>query len=415
MIEYKTLGCGVGLVTQYEPDAQMACLGVFVGAGNCRETAENSGVSHFIEHMFFKGTNTRNALQLAQAADDLGAAINAYTGKEETVYYIKALTGLFPQASELLLDMLCNSVFDPAEIRREKGVVLEEMMMAEDTPDDIIIDHLTDRVYYGTSLQRPVLGTRSSLRRLDRGTILEYINTYYAKDNIVVAAVGNFDENRLVSQLDEYLDGLAEKSPQRGEIRPSGVKRFRDISRDVSQSHIALGIPTVSVGSPDYYAQSIVLDVFGGSMSSRLFQTLREKLGLCYSVYSSPESFTDSGMIYIYSDVTQGKEKEAVDAIAGELEELADKGISEEQIELVKRRLKSGYIFSLERINGRMHVLGKNRLLLGRNYTPEENMAEIDAITPRQVSDYIAMIADIHRYSAVSISKEKLDIRKLIG
>lgn len=415
MIEYKKLECGVGLVTEHDPNALMACVGIFVGAGSNRETAENSGISHYIEHMFFKGTKTRNALELAQASDDLGAAINAYTGKEATCYYIKALTELFPQAVDVLLDMLCNSVFDAKEMRRERGVILEEMMMAEDTPDDIILDQLTDRIYYGTQLQRPVLGSRSSLRRIDREAILDYIKTYYTKDNMVVSVVGNFDENRLISQLNDSLAVFAEKSPLRGEIRPSGAKRFKDSARDVSQSHLALGIPTVSVASDDYYAQSIVLDVLGGSMSSRLFQTVREKLGLCYSIYASPVSYTDSGMMYIYTDVTLGKEKAAIDAIAGELEDLAEKGIEESQIELVKRRLKSGYIFSLERMNGRMHQMGKNRLLLGRNYTPEESMAEIDAVTPEQVRKYIESIADIRKYSAVSISKEKLDIRKMIG
>jgi predicted Zn-dependent peptidase len=415
MIEFKQLESGIRLVYEKLPEYQSACLGVWVGAGSARETDDIAGISHYIEHMFFKGTKTRTALQIAKDTDDLGASVNAFTGKEATCYHIKALTEVFPAAVDVLFDMLRNSLFDEKEMRRELGVILEEMSMYEDTPDDIIIDYLTDRVLYGTPLQRPVIGSRKALRSIRRENILEYIKTLYTRDNIVVAVVGNFDERDLEERIERSFRGLRAKSPVKNITPPEGGPRFFNKTRDIGQSHIALGLPTVDQRSDDFYTQAIVNDYLGGSMSSKLFQNIREKRGLSYSVYSAPTSYASAGMLYIYAGVALGKEKEAVDAIRFELEDLGEKSIPEDQIQVIKQRLKSGYIFAQESLNNRMSIIGKNRLLLGRNYTQEETMAEVDAVSPAQVAAFCERLADIRKYSGVVISKNKLDIRKLIG
>jgi len=415
MIEFKKTNGGIALVTEKVDNAQSACIGIWVGAGSYCETPDIYGISHVIEHMFFKGTPSRNAMQIAKDTDDLGVNINAFTGKQATCYHIKALTEVFPKACDILFDMLVNSLFDPKELRREKGVILEELHMVEDTPDDYVMDLLTDRVFYGTSMQSTVLGTVKAIKAVTHDKIIDYINTWYKKDNIVVSVVGNFDEKQLEKQIDAYLSGIGEKSPQRPEIVPQDARRFSSRTRDVAQSHIALGIRTVDIASEDYYAQAIANDVLGGSMSSRLFQNIRERQGLAYTVYSYPMSFVGIGMNSIYAAVTLGKEQQTMDAIAEELERLGREGLKDDEITVIKQRLKSGFIFGREKMENRMFALGKNRLLLGRNFTPEETMAEINAVTADQVNDYCRRIADIKAYSGACISKDKIDLKKLIG
>ena len=415
MIDYRKTNGGIALVTEKVENAQSACIGVWVGAGSYCETPEINGISHVIEHMFFKGTPSRNALQIAKDTDDLGVNINAFTGKQATCYHIKALTEVFPQACDILFDMLVNSLFDPKELRREKGVILEELHMTMDTPDDYVMDLLTDRVFYGTPMQSTVLGTVKAIKGITQEKIRDYIDTWYNKDNIVVSVVGNFDEKTLEKQIDKYLSGFGEKSPEKPKIEAQEGRRFSARSRDVGQSHIALGIRTIDIASKDYYAQAIANDVLGGSMSSRLFQNIREQQGLAYTVYSYPMSFVGIGMNYIYAAVSLGKEQQTIDAIAYELEKLGREGLESKEISVVKQRLKSGYIFSREKMENRMFALGKNRLLLGRNFTPEETMAEISAVTDDQVNDYCRSIADLKAYSGAAISKDKLDLKKLIG
>ncbi len=414
MIEQKTLPCGVRLVTEKIPGSRSASIGIWVGAGAVRETAEQNGISHFIEHMCFKGTEKRNFLQLAKEADDIGAALNAFTDKEATCYHIKALTDVFPQAVDLLLDMVCCSKNDASEIRKEKRVVTEEIAMVEDTPDDIIVDVLMDKIFHGTPLQYSVLGLRRTVRGITREDVMAYRNTWYTCGNIVVAAVGNFDEKALEEQLEAQLSVLPAKSPQTAGFEPSAACRFGYRTQDINQSHIAIGLPTVSMGSDEYYAQAICCDVLGGSMSSRLFQNIREQKGLAYSVFSSTLSYADAGMFMIYAGVTPGKEADTVHAVADELAGLKREGISKEETEIVKRRLKSGYIFSLESMNSRMYRLGRNLLLLNKIYTQDETMAEIDAVTADQVNAFLDRICAIDRYSGVAISGKKIDMKRLL-
>ena len=415
MYQYKKLDCGAGLVTEKLDHAQAACLGIWVGAGSACENTDNSGVSHYIEHMFFKGTSTKNAEQLARAIYDLGASVNAFTGKEATCFHIKALTESFPQATSILLEMLTDSAFDPAEMKRERGVILEEMQMYEDAPDELVMDLVTERVMKGTPLARPVIGTRASLKKIDRNAILSYIGEQYKAENMVVSCVGRFDEKRLEEQVNEALSRFAGKAPEKGDYGPSKARSFSGRAKDIGQTHIALSLPSISLGSDEYYAQAIVNDVLGGSMSSRLFQNIREKKGLAYTVYSAPIAYSKMGMFFIYAGVSLGREKVAIDAIAEELEKLGREGLTPGELAVCRQRLKSGYIFGQETMGSRMNALGKNRLLLGRNYSDEEVMAELDAVTLDQVNDICRRLSDIRKYSGAIISKDKLDLKALIG
>ena len=415
MIQVKTLPCGARLVTEKLPEFRSASIGIWVGAGAVKEASDRNGISHFIEHMCFKGTEKRNFLQLAKEADDLGAALNAFTDKEATCYHIKALTDVFPQAVDILLDMVCFSKNDAAEIRKEKRVVTEEIAMVEDTPDDIIVDILMEKVFLGTPLQYPVLGSRRTVRVITREDVLAYRKKWYTAGNIVVAAVGNFDDSALEEQLEAQLSMLPSKSPEIADYKPSEGCRYGYRTQDINQTHIAIGLPTVSMGSGEYYAQAIACDILGGSMSSRLFQNIREQKGLAYSVFSSTLSYAQDGMFMIYAGITPGKEVDAVTGIAGELAGLKRDGISKEETEIVKQRLKSGYIFSLESMNSRMYRLGRNLLLLDKVYSQEDTMAEIDAVTADQVNAFLDRICDIGKYSGVAISSKRIDMKRLMN
>lgn len=415
MITSDRLPCGIQVVCEEIRDAQAACIGIWIGAGSSRETPDQAGISHLIEHMLFKGTEKRSAKEIAGDTDHIGASVNAFTGKEATCYHMKALTEKFPEAVEILLDMLCHSVFDPKEIRKERGVILEEMQMIQDTPDDHIIDLLTGTVLKDTNLASSIIGTKTSLQKIGRDQILEYIGRYYTRDNIVISVVGNFERSRLFDQLEEALSSLPAALRDSPEARIPEGHRFLAKRKDVGQTHLAIGRTGVSLDSKLYYAQAIVNDVLGGSMSSRLFQNIREERGLAYTVYSAGSSYLRTGLFFIYAGVGLGKESETMEAISNELKMLKEKGLDPAETAVVKQRLKSGYIFSLESMNSRMYRLGKNMLLLGRYFTPEEVMGEIDAVTQDEILEVCRQIGDFSAYSGVSISREKVDIKKLMS
>lgn len=415
MIKADKLPCGVKIVYEKIDEANSACIGIWIGVGSNCEQDNIAGISHYIEHMLFKGTDTRTAKQIAEDTDRIGANINAFTSKEATCYHIKALTNKFSQAVDIILDMLCNSLFDSKEMKKERNVILEEMSMIEDTPDDYILDLLTAKVLAGSDLESSIIGTRKSLKNINSDAIKAYMDTNYTKDNIVVAVVGNFDEKELFIKLDKALSQFGEKQDPRPQNESLIGKRFEDKVKDISQTHLAIGIPGVSFASEQYYSQAIVNDVLGGSMSSRLFQNIREQKGLAYTVYSAAACYSQIGMFYIYAGVKLGKAEEALNAIAFELEKLSKEGISRDDVEVVKQRLKSNYIFSLESMNSKMYRLGKSTLLLGRPFTPEETMAQIDAVTQTDVEAACIRLGDFNLYSGVSISKEKLNIKKIMN
>jgi len=412
MIRTKKLENGIRLVSEKLPELQAASIGIWVAAGSAYENEKNSGVSHFIEHMFFKGTSSRGFRQIAEEMDNLGAQYNAFTGKEYTCFHAKALTNVFPNVCDVLFDMLTNSVFDEKELKKERKVIIEEMQMVEDTPDDIILDNLTEAVLFGSDVANNILGSKKSLKGINRDDILEYIDKQYTKDSIVISVCGNYDEKHLIAQINQAFSSFKDSKITERICSASYTPKYISRVKDINQSHIALGIPSLSKGDKNYYAQAIVNDVLGGSMSSRLFQNIREERGLCYTVFSSPLSYVNTGLLFIYSAVSLGKE---ADAIKGIGEELSKISLTEEEIENVKQRLKASYIFGLEKLDSRMLSMGKNLLLLGRTYSEKQTMAEIDAVTKKQVDKYCESICDIGKYSCVVISKDKLNVKKLIN
>ena len=411
MIKATKLECGVSLVTEKLPELKAASIGIWVGAGSAYENPEIAGISHFIEHMFFKGTKNRTYKEIAESMDNLGAQYNAFTGKEYTCFHAKAITSAFPKVCDILFDMLTNSLFDENEMNKERKVIIEEMRMVEDTPDDIIIDYLTANTLAGTDVANSIIGTRKSLKSIGHNEIVNYIKQQYTKDSIVISVVGSFNEKELVDKINECFKKFKASKAKRQGLALTGKPKFTNKVRDINQSHLALGIPTLSMGDDKYYAQAIVNDVLGGSMSSRLFQNIREERGLAYTVYSAPISYKNIGMLFIYAAVTLGNEANAIQGIAEELKNIS---LTKEEIENVKQRLKAAYIFGLERLDNRMMRIGKQQLLLGKAYSDEEAMKEIDSVTSEDVMEYCEKISDISKYSGAAISKNKLDIKKII-
>ncbi len=414
MIINKTLNNGIRMVMEQIPFVQSVSIGIWVRAGSVDEGPEVSGISHLIEHMLFKGTEKRSARKIAEDVDRIGGHMNAFTGKEATCYYIKTLKDNVDQACEILMDMFMNSKFDPEELLKEKDVIFEEIKMIEDSPEDYVADLLLEMVFRGTALEQPIIGNRKSLEGIDREVILKYIAQQYTAGNIVISVAGNFDvdyicdlfnKNMYVGQADK-----AETSNQAAAYVPSYQVRVKE----VEQSHICMGLKGVPQEDLLYFPMILMNSIVGGSMSSRLFQNIREQKGLAYSVYSSSSSYVIDGIYTIYAGVSHAKVEEAIDAIAEEMTLVKAKGINSEELAIAKEQLKSAYVFGQENVNNRMYANGKNTLLLNRLLSTQEIMDKIDGVNMDELSAATAMITHMNRYSAALISNSDYDIRSKI-
>lgn len=414
MIKIEKLNCGTTLIMEKTDYVQSAALGIWVKAGARDETDDVSGVSHFIEHMMFKGTDKRTAREIASDVDKIGGMFNAFTGKEATCYYIKTLSSNIYQGAEILLDMLTGSRFDPEEMEKERKVIYEEIKMVKDSPDDDVYDTISELVASGNPLGRNILGTPESLAGIDRNKLVGYLNDKYARDSIVIAVAGNFDENRIKELFEERLNSLkAEKVIRTADIQP--YKQSFDVKvRDIEQTHICLATPAVSLDDKRYYAFVLMNSILGGSMSSRLFQNIREEKGLAYSVCSMNSFSSDWGFFSIYAGVAHDKVKDTLDAIRYELENMREKGVSDEELSMAKEQMKSSYIFGLENINSRMFSIGKNLLLLGKVYSPDEVLAGFDNVTRADILEAAEIIGDYSSYCGASVTGREYDLERFV-
>lgn len=402
------------MVMEEIPYVQSVSVGIWVKAGSVDETAKNSGISHFIEHMLFKGTEKRSAKMIAEDVDRIGGQMNAFTGKEATCYYIKTLSSNVDLAADILIDMFLNSKFDKAEMVKEKSVICEEIKMIEDSPEDDAHDIISELVFKGTPLAKSIIGTPGSLSGITQNAIKKYLAEEYTRDNIVVSVAGNFDEQKVCDLFDGKLIQLnakkADKPTEHTDYKPS----YRVKIKDIEQSHLCLGLQGVSLDDRRYFSLALLNNIMGGSMSSRLFQNIREEKGLAYSVYSMASSFTNSGYFNIYAGVSHDKVKDAILGIKEELKLLNEKGITTDELQTAKEQLKGSYIFGLENVNGRMFSLGKNTLLLNKIFTPEEIIKNIDEVTMDGIKEVSDLITDIQQYSGILIGRNKLDLKKIV-
>ncbi|MBQ6496558.1 MAG: insulinase family protein [Firmicutes bacterium] len=414
MITIKQLDCGTTLIMEKTDYVQSAALGIWVKSGAIHENTGNSGISHFIEHMMFKGTEKRTAKEIANAVDMIGGVSNAFTGKEATCYYIKTLSSNIYEGAEILIDMVTGSLFDQTEMDKERSVIMEEIKMVKDTPDDDVMDTISELVNSGSPLKMNILGSPESLAGIDHSVMVDYYRERYSRENMVVAVSGNFDEAKIEATFEEKLNSLNRSTPiKEMEIKPY-EKQFAVKVKDIEQTHICLAVPGVSMTDEKYYAFVLMNSIFGGSMSSRLFQKIREEKGLAYSVTSMNIFNSFAGFFNIYAGVAHDKTEETISAIKDELKLFAIDGVTDEELSMAKVQIKSMYIFGQENINSRMITLGKNKLLIDRVFTPEEVLEGFDKVTSDDILEAAAIVGDHSRYCAAAVTGQDFDLKGLV-
>ncbi len=385
---YKSLRLpnGIPLLLERMDGVRSVALGIWVLAGSRSESREQNGISHLLEHMFFKGTNSHSAQDIAIAIDSIGAELNAFTSKENTAYYIKVMDESIEQGMELLTDIFVDSVFPEDELRREQSVVCEEIRLALDTPDDLVHELFSANMWGESGLGQPVLGTEDTVTSLGRQDLLSYIASSYLNDRIVVACAGNIDEDWIEGFVTEALGGIERKSVDMPPVT-SGFKPGLHVhQKDIAETHICLGIEGIPQNSPDRYAALLVNTVLGGGISSRLFQEIREKRGLAYSVYSFLSSYSDTGVWALYAGTAKENVNKVIETAAGEMLNLPDT-MGSDELERAKRQLKSTVMFGLESSSRRMQSLANQQIFYGRHYTPEEIIKEIESVSLKQARE----------------------------
>lgn len=414
MVMTRVLPSGIRVVMEQIPYVQSVAFGVWVKAGACDEEAKYAGISHYIEHMMFKGTSHRTAREIAADIDKIGGQINAFTGKEATCYYVKAISSNYKKAADVIIDMLTDSLFDKKEMDKERQVICEEIKMTKDTPDDLAHDTITSMVFKGTPLGNSIIGTPTSLKRITRNVMQSYFSREYTRDSIVISVAGNFDADDLCGYLSDKFSNLAASKEKKEcgeqEYRPS----CKAIMKDIEQSHLCLAVKGLPLGDDRYYAFSILNNIMGGSMSSRLFQNIREQKGLAYSVYSMAGSFQKDGYFNIYAGVSHDRIREAVRGIRHELAVLEEKGITAEELSSSREQLKASYIFGQENVSGRMFKNGKNALMEVPILTAEEVISGFDSVTMEDIDSVKELICNFGNYSAALVTKHKTDLKGIM-
>lgn len=375
------------VVTERIPTLKSVTVGVWVNAGSRDELPSQAGYSHFIEHMLFKGTRRRSSAEISREIDALGGEMNAFTSRETTTYYVKVLDQQLQRALDLLSDLFHHSRFAPKEIEKEKQVVLEEIRMVRDDPEDLVQELHSGQVLGRHPLGRPILGREKTVRGLRRQDLLQYIDTHYDPAQTILAIAGNFDQTHLDPMVARYF-GRGRKAT----VNQANGRRAADLhggvllkKKKLEQVHLCLGLKGVAAGHPDRYALYALNSVLGGSVSSRLFQEIREKRGLAYSIYSFLSGYSDGGMITVYAATRQKEVDRVVDLVCREIRRIGLKGIGRKELEQAKTQMKGSLMLSLESSHSRMSKLAKDELTHGRHVSLEDMVAHIDRVSEEQV------------------------------
>jgi len=378
---------GVRVVTERIPTLKSVTVGIWVNTGSRDEQLSQAGYSHFLEHMFFKGTRSRSATEISREIDGLGGEMNAFTTRETTTFYVKVLDQQLQQALELLADLFHHSRFDSKEVEKEKQVVLEEIRMVQDDPEDLVQELHTGQVLGRHPLGRSILGREDTIRGLKRPDLLGYLETHYDPTQIVIAIAGNFEQAKVERLVARYFGNTKPiKTKSKCERRPPEVCGGLLIKRKpLEQVHLCLGLKGVAAGHRDRYAVYALNSVLGGSMSSRLFQEVREKRGLAYSIYSFLSGYSDVGTVTVYAATRPKEVERVVDLICREVKRISKQGIERKELDRAKNQMKGNLMLSLESSHSRMSKLAKDELVYGRRTSLEEMVAHIDHVTAEQV------------------------------
>src|SRR6201993_1570755 len=386
--QLSTLANGLRVATDRLDTVDTVSLGIWIDVGTRHEPAETNGVAHFLEHMAFKGTERRSALAIAEEIEAVGGHLNAYTSRESTAYYAKVLKEDVPLAVDILSDILQNSTFEPEEIERERMVILQEIGQANDTPDDIVFDHFQECAYPEQAMGRPVLGRPEIIRKIGRETVIDYLRSHYGARRMVLAAAGHFDHDRIASLADDLRGSRPAERPVTSEPARYAGGDHRE-HRDLEQLHLVLGFPGVVLGNPDYYAASVLSTAFGGGMSSRLFQEIREKRGLVYAIHSFVHGYRDGGLFGIYAGTGESEAAELVSALCEETIRVGD-GLTPIELSRAKAQMKAGLLMSLESTSARCEQLAQHLLIYGTPFDPPEVVRRIEAVDDAAIRRIVA-------------------------
>jgi len=381
MYQKSVLPNGIRIVSEAIPYVKSITLGIWLGTGSRSEGPHNHGISHFIEHMVFKGTHKRSAKDIAETVDEVGGQINAFTGKEHTCYYIKVLDTHLELALDVLSDMLLSSKFDEDDINREREVVLEEVHMYEDTPDELVHDLHLNHVWSGHALGRNILGTIPAIEKFNSKLIREYYGQFYTPDNIVIAAAGNLTHERLEELSERYFGKMQGRKEQGKPVGPTLLPVHTIQQKPIEQVHLCLGTSSVPQSSPDIYTLHILNNILGGGISSRLFQSIREEKGLAYSIYSYQTNYSDGGLFTVYAGTRPTNTAQVLELIWKNITELKTNGITAQELRKTKEQLKGGLLLGLESSSSRMSRVGKMEITLGKYITLDEVVAKIDKVS----------------------------------
>lgn len=406
MIKIKRSKSGFTLVTEQIEGVRSISVGIWCDTGSVNEKVSEEGASHYIEHMLFKGTKSRSAFMIADEIERIGGQQNAFTGKEATCFFVRTLDEHFEAAADVLTDMICNPLFDPDEMEREKLVVCEEINMNADDPDDVALDNLERIINRGTRMAHPVLGSRKNVNNFSQEMIIDYYKRHYTGDNIVVSIAGSFDEESVSTYFEKALASLpANGEKQIVEQMPasSSVSGYYEVKKNIEQAHIAMGVRGLPANDDSYYKLLILNTLLGGGMSSRLFQHIREKRGLAYSINSMVGAYKRNGILAITAGISKDRVEEALEAIRFELKILHDKAIRQSEVVSAREQLKSSCIFSRESVQSRMIANGRSFLLSGKVRSQDEILNIIDAITLEDIEDIKSIIDDYDKYTIVNV------------
>lgn len=395
------LSSGLTIASEHIPHVRTVTIGFWVRCGTFCESENEQGLSHFLEHMFFKGTMNRTARDIVEALDDVGGELNAYTTKEYTCFYAKVIDEHLPIAISVIADMLSKPLFSDADIEREKQIVLEEISLYEDTPDEIIHDLMASTIWPDHPLGRAILGTRDSIGSINRTNLLLFFEKHYVPAGIVIAAAGNVQHDSLLRLLDEHLTlgsrPLCEvpEAPQ-----PIYLDRFSLFDRATEQLHLSVGFPGLSFRDDNIYSLNVLNNIFGAGMSSRLFQRVREELGLAYSIYSYSAAFASTGYFSIYAGLSAKNAELLVATIGEEITRISHELVTPEELNRAKQQVKGALIMGLESTANRTSRMGRGLLLLGKATDPEEVIERIESVTAEDVK---ALAQNIFQPSKVSL------------
>lgn len=416
MIKTTRLSNGITLVSEALDFVKSVSIGIWLRNGSVDEDAKNNGISHFIEHMMFKGSDKRGAKEIAEEMAGIGGRINAFTAKEYTCYYAHILDEHLPLAIDVLADMISHPALKTEEIEKEKGVILEEIAMSEDAPEDIVHDQLENAVFGESTLGLDILGTRDNVKNFTAQQLRAYIDAHYVTDNMVIAVAGAFDEESLRAVLEEAFKDMPRREAPIRRVVTQRKPQMLFKEKDIEQVHMVINYPAVSYLSDDTFVLSILNTIIGGGINSKLFLGIREDLGLTYSIYTYVESYANCGMFNIYAAFNPEQAEEVITNTFAELDRFLEKGMTEDELSRIKAQIKSNLIIGYENMNSRMSNYGKAHLMLGKIKTQEEIIEGINQVT---VDDVMAMAKTMFHDPSVSLSLvgnlESIDQERLIA